>query len=127
MYMCMYKHQPFQCQVCTVVVWCFRSHDYLSHHSLQGHLPQMVIVEAVGLVPQAGILIPLSAEVVNGLHDSHQVIQILTCHVLVAGIMASDLQGNIQHYGSIEGHLSSAISLLQCATSWEGARAIKYT
>src|SRR5690606_12495414 len=69
---------------------------------------ELVVIEAVHVVPQAG-----AAQRVHGVGDGGEVLEELAGAVLVAPVVAGQLEGDAQHHHAVEGHPRGSVGLLQ--------------
>ena len=73
----------------------------------------LIIVKAVFLIPQTG-----PAEMIDGLHDLHEVFEEFGGHILVGGIdgvvwLTGEDDGNLEHVQAVESHPGGRVGLLQ--------------
>ena len=82
---------------------------------------QLVVVEAVLLVPQAG-----AAERVHRVGDVDEVLEELRRHVLVGRLGLGELERHREHRRAEEGHPRRAVGLLEVAARRQRLRAIEH-
>src|SRR4051812_19891162 len=82
---------------------------------------ELVVVEAVLLVPQAG-----ATKAVHRVDDLYEMLEKLGGYVLVRRVAIGELERHRQHGRRIEGHPGGTVRLLQVTTSRQRLGAVEY-